>query len=175
MSLLKLKVPAHDLSGEDPRPPPGSPSAECSETVALEERRADSLQPTPEQIRYAGVLEKVARLGLLCLLVTFLLYAFGIVEPRIPIDRVCECWKLDAHQYRSAAGIERGWHWVSLLGYGDFLNFLGIILLAGATVLCYIAVIPLLLKRNDMLYTVLALLQILVLLFAASGVIAVGH
>jgi len=43
------------------------------------------------------------------------------------------------------------------------------------TVLCYLAVLPLLVKRRDTIYAVLALLEVIVLLVAASGIIAVGH
>ena len=59
-----------------------SPSPNWSETSAVEEQRQNSLEPTPEEIRYAGVLEKGMRLGLLALLVTFPLYVFGMVKPR---------------------------------------------------------------------------------------------
>jgi hypothetical protein len=145
------------------------------ETSAPVERPEDSLEASPEQIRYAGILEKGMHAGLLCLVVTFPLYIFRIVEPHTPIDKVCACWTLDAQNYRSATEIETGWSWVSLLGYGDFLNFVGVAILAGATVFCYLAIIPLLLRRNDRVYVVLALVQVLVLVVAASGVIAVGH
>jgi hypothetical protein len=43
------------------------------------------------------------------------------------------------------------------------------------TVICYAAIIPLLLKRKDFVYATLAVLEVLVLVAAASGIIAVGH
>jgi hypothetical protein len=62
-----------------------------------------------------------------------------------------------------------------MLGCGDFINFIGIAILAGVTVLSYLAIIPLLLKRRDFIYAVLASLEVLVLAVAASGIITVGH
>jgi hypothetical protein len=141
----------------------------------VEAKPDGSLEPTPEQIRYASLLEKGMRLGLACLLITFPLYVCGIIQPHIPLDKVHECWTLSAEEYHNEAGVEPGWGWTSMLGYGDFLNFIGITILAGVTALCYLGIIPLLLKRRDTIYAVLAVLQVLVLALAASGIFAVKH
>ena len=171
INLLAAKLTA---VGE-PRTADVPPAAILAETADAEQQRQALAEPSPEQIRFAGIIEQGARLGLLCLFITFPLYVFGIVEPQIPIDKVCEYWKLDVHEYRSAVALETGWGWVSMLGHGDFLNFVGIIILASTTVLSYLAVIPLLFKRREFVYLVLAVLQVLVLVFAASGVVSMGH
>ena len=62
-----------------------------------------------------------------------------------------------------------------MLGYGDFINFVGIVILAGITIVCYIAIIPTLLRDNDKVYAGLALVEAVVLGLAASGILAVGH
>ena len=62
-----------------------------------------------------------------------------------------------------------------MLGYGDFVNFIGIVILAGVTVPCYLAIIPMFVKKKDMIYALLALLEVIVLTAAASGIIVVGH
>ena len=54
----------------------------------MEEKPGESLEPTPEQVRYAGVLEKGMYVGLACLLVTFALYVFGIMDPYIPLEEL---------------------------------------------------------------------------------------
>ena len=141
----------------------------------MEEKPIASAEPTVEQIRYAGVLEKGMYLGLVCLLVTFTLYVSGILKPRIPMEELPRHWTKPVHEYLADAEIKAGWGWVSLLGYGDFVNFIGITLLGGVTVVCYIAIIPLLLKQKDMIYAFLALVEVLILLLAASGIISVGH
>jgi len=151
------------------------PSGLQSQAKAVETDPIASLEPTPEALRYADVLEIGMRLGLLCLFMTFPFYIFGMMEPRIPVDQTFHCWTLSAAEYNREVGIDPGVGWLAMITYSDFLNFIGITILASVTALCCLAVIPLMLKRHDMLYAVLALLQVLVLVLAASGVCAVGH
>ena len=141
----------------------------------MEARPDESLEPTPEQVRYAAVLEKGMYVGLACLLVTFALYVFGIMDPYIPLEELPSHWSKSVDEYLTEAEIDTGWGWVKMLGYGDFVNFIGIIILAGASVLCYLAIVPLLLKRRDFIYAVLALLEVIVLVVAASGIVVLGH
>ena len=68
-----------------------------------------------------------------------------------------------------------GWAWVGMLDKGDFLNFVGIAILAGVTILCYLAIVPTLLRKKDNAYLAMALVEVLVLALAASGILAVGH
>jgi len=62
-----------------------------------------------------------------------------------------------------------------MLKYGDFINFIGIAMLAGVTILCYAAIVPTLLKNNDKVYAILAVIEVIILSAAASGILAVGH
>jgi hypothetical protein len=133
------------------------------------------LEPAAERIRYAAALEKGMYVGLVCLLVTFALYVFGVLEPRIPFEELPRQWTKPVHQYLADVDIEPGWSWVSMLRYGDFVNFVGITILASVTLLCYLSIIPLLLKKRDFVFAVLATVEIVVLAAAASGLVAVGH
>jgi len=145
----------------------------------MDEQSTLSVEPTPEQVRYAGILEKGMYAGLVCLFLTFALYVSGIMKPYIPLDDLPRYWSMrvghEEGEYLHEAEIPQGWGWVRMLGYGDFLNFVGIAVLAGVSVLCYMAIIPLLLKQKDFIYAALALLEVLVLAVAASGIIEVGH
>lgn len=67
-----------------------------------------------------------------------------------------------------------GWAWVSLLGYADFLNFLPVAILAGITILCYGVIIPGLFVRGDMAMGIMAIVEIGILVLAASGILRVG-
>jgi hypothetical protein len=113
--------------------------------------------------------------GLGCLLVTFVVYVSGVMENYIPLNDLSQHWQKDVHQYLHDANIEPGWAWVTMVGYGDFLNFAGIAMLAGVTILCYAAMVPMLLRKRDFIYAVLALLEVIVLVSAASGFITAGH
>lgn len=141
----------------------------------MDEQPDATLEPTPEQVLYAGVLAKGMYVGLACLFVTFALYVFGFMGPCIPLDELPREWTKNVDEYLAGAGIEAGWSWVGMLRYGDFVNFLGIAILAGVTVLSYLVIIPLLIKSRDLIYAVLAAIEVLVLVAAASGIIAGGH
>ena len=135
---------------------------------------SNKLQATEEQLAYAKLLDLGMKLGLLTLVVTFFVYIFGILTPHIPVNELPNYWKLPVKEYLKAANIHTGWTWVSMVGQGDFLNFIPIVFLAGVTILCYIRIIPILFRKKDTIYAVLAIVEVLVLVLAASGVLKSG-
>jgi len=141
----------------------------------MQEKTNDLLKATPEQILYAGILEKGMYLGLLILFITYALYVFGIMDPYIPLDKISDYWSMNVHDYLEHAEIKNGWAWLGMLKYGDFINFIGVALLAGVTIICYAAIVPTLLKSKDTVYAILAVLEVVILSAAASGILAVGH
>lgn len=141
----------------------------------MDEKQPATLEATPEQLLYAKILERGMYLGLLVLFVTFGLYAFGIVDPYIPLDKISNYWSMNVNDYLEHAEIKAGWAWLGMLKYGDFINFIGVAILAGVTIICYAAIVPTLLKNNDKVYAILAVLEVIILSAAASGILAVGH
>jgi len=139
------------------------------------ERSQPSIEAGPEQILYAKILQKGMYLGMAILFITFGIYTFGIMKPYIPLDKISTYWSMNVNEYLHEANINGGWSWLSMLKYGDFINFIGIAILAGVTIICYAAIIPILLKNKDRVYAVAALLEVLILSLAASGILAVGH
>jgi hypothetical protein len=129
---------------------------------------------TEEQLAYAKLLDSGMKLGLLILVVTFIVYVTGILAPHVPVNDLPKYWKMPVHKYLVATGIHPGWAWLGMLGKGDFLNFVGIAFLAGVTIICYVRIIPILLKKKDTIYAVLAVVEVLVLTLAASGVLKAG-
>lgn len=141
----------------------------------MQEKTNDRLKATPEQLLYAGILEKGMYLGLLILFITYALYVFGIMDPYIPLDKISDYWSMNVHDYLEHAEIKNGWAWLGMLKYGDFINFIGIALLAGVTIICYAAIVPTLIKSKDTVYAIIAILEVIILSAAASGILAVGH
>lgn len=133
-----------------------------------------SLQAGPEQVTYAKILEKGMFLGLVLVLVTFLIYVIGIMKPYIPVDQVPKYWHLNVESYLEATKTHAGWSWLGMLGYGDFLNFAGIAILAGVTILCYLAIVPILWRNDDKVYALLAIVEVIILSVAASGILGAG-
>ena len=135
---------------------------------------SNKLQATEEQLAYAKLLDLGMKLGLLTLIVTFFIYILGIFSPHIPVNELPNYWKLPVKEYLKAANIHTGWSWVSMVGKGEFLNFIPIVFLAGVTILCYIRIIPILFRKKDTIYAFLAIIEVLVLVLAASGVLKSG-
>ena len=131
-------------------------------------------QATEEQIAYAGLLNIGMKVGMAMLLVTFSLYMFGVLEPHIPVNDLPTYWVMPVGEYLQAADVHTGWSWLNMLDKGDFVNFLGIAFLSGVTIVCYMRIIPILIKKGDKAYVVLAIVEVLVLVLAASGVLKSG-
>lgn len=127
-----------------------------------------------EQIKYADILFYGCWGGLALMLVTYLLYVSGIMAPYIPLEVITKSWSVSAHEYLTQNNVPTGWGWTNLLNKGDFLNFLGIALLAGLTIIGYIPLIFAYLKKKDMPYAIIALLEVIVLCIAASGIVGGG-
>ncbi|MEZ0574719.1 hypothetical protein [Halodesulfovibrio aestuarii] len=128
----------------------------------------------PEQMRYAMILERGAYLGILIMLITYAIYAFGILTPHVPIETVINNWHLGVHDYLKATNSPTGWDWLSLVGTGDFINFIGLVLLAVMTIICYATLILPYFRCGDFIYLSIVIAEIAVLTLAASGILGSG-
>ncbi len=135
---------------------------------------SDKARVSEEQITYANVLNIGMWLGFAILCVTFLLYVFGVLPSFVPIEDLSKHWGKKVHQFNHDLHAPTGWGWLSLVSKGDYLNFVGIAMLAGLTIVCYLAILPSLLRKKDMPYVVIAIVEILVLTLAASGILRGG-
>ena len=146
-------------------------SAATNESEAVE---VATIGASEEQKRYAAVLGFLMKIGFGLIVVTFILYLIGVPKPHVPLNEISKYWGLKGDKYLEAVGVEKGWSWVTRLGEGDFLNFAPIALLASITAICYLTIIPIFIKKRDMIYAVLAALEVIVLVLAASGIIPSG-
>jgi hypothetical protein len=143
----------------------------------------DEARASEEQMLYARLLAAGMYLGLGILLATFLLYLTGIIAPAVPIQELPNYWTLSAHEYLEAINhdflhrdtIVVGWGWLAVLDRGDYLNFIGIALLALVTIVCYLGILPTLFRKRDWIYGTIAILEVVILALAASGVVSAGH
>ncbi len=131
-------------------------------------------QATEEQILYANILNKGMMIGLIGLVVTFIIYGAGILEPVIPLEEVQNYWVMPVADYLAQSGIHAGWAWLGNLGKGDMLNFLPIAFLSLLTIICYLAILPGLIRKKDTAYVVLVIVEVVVLTVAASGILGSG-
>lgn len=124
---------------------------------------------------YARLLEWGTRAGLIALLLGFAAYMSGIAEPHVSVQRLTEVWQHPVGRYLELTGSPTGWGWVALVHRGDVAGLVGIAVLAGCSLLCLAALIPLYLRRGDKAFAFLCVAEIAVVLLAASGWLAGGH
>ena len=143
----------------------------------------DGIRITDAQRIYARILAAGMYTGLGLLLLTFALYVTGLLEPAVPVDHLAGYWELSVgeylesinHAYLHREGHLTGWWWLTALGRGDYINFLGIAVLSGVTIICFLGIIPTLVRNGDWIYAVIAVIEVVVLVAAASGILTVGH
>ncbi len=123
---------------------------------------------------YAGVLNIGMWLGLAVLIITFFIYLSGVLPSFVAIDDLPKYWTMRVHDYNVALNAPTGWQWVTQVGKGDYLNFVGIVMLSGLTIVCYMVILPILFRKKDTAYAIIAIAEILVLSLAASGLLKVG-
>jgi hypothetical protein len=134
----------------------------------------DKTKATGEQIVYANILNIGMIIGLVIIVVTFIVYMSGILSSFIPPQEIPKYWTMASKDFIHSLGAPTGWDWLALVGKGDYLNFIGIAFLAGLTILCYLVILPILMKKKDTSYVVIAIIEVAVLTLAASGILKSG-
>jgi len=124
---------------------------------------------------YARWLDWGTRLSLAVLVTAFLAYVFGLTPAALPLAEMPRFWRLPLERYLALSGSPTGWGWLAMLDKGEYQNLVGVALLGLVTVVCYLRVLPRLLARRERLQAAIVAAQVLVLLLAASGLLAGGH
>jgi hypothetical protein len=142
--------------------------------LATRMKKLGSTNPyaTPEQLRYARVLEVGVGVGFVTLVLSFAAYVIGLIEPYIPVDQLPAYWGLPAREFVKATNTPTGWGWVPLVRYGDMLNLVGIAILAGVSAVSSLAILPIFARRGERAVLFITVLQIVVLIVSASNVFA---
>ena len=125
----------------------------------------------PEHETCARWLEAGGRIGMALLVVTFIVYLLGLLPPLVAPQDLVQLWKLPAERYVATTGAPTGWSWIHLLGKGDCLNLLGVAFFASVTAIACAAMVPKLAREGRRLQALCALLQAVVLVIAASGIV----
>ena len=107
--------------------------------------------------------------------VAFVLYAGGVLPSFVPLEALPALWQLPVGEYLARTGAPVGWGWLRLLPDADYLSLGCVALIATVTLVCYLAVLSMLMKLGERIQAVLVAAQIIVLLIAASGAFAGGH
>ena len=140
----------------------------------MSEQEYRSLKPMPEQLAYANLLFIGAWAGIVLMIITYVIYIGGILSPHVDLALITQNWDKGVDEYLEITKSPHGWGWINLINRGDFLNFVGIALLAVLTLICYLLLIAGYTKRKDRVYLVIAVLEVVVLTLAASGILGSG-
>lgn len=128
-----------------------------------------------EQLRYARLLDWGTRIGLVVLILSFAAYVTGLLPGHVPVGELPAVWGLPVAQYLAQTHTPTGWGWLGLLGHGDVLGLAGIAWLAGVSVACLLALVPVYARRGDRVFVAICMAEVLVVALAASGILTGGH
>jgi hypothetical protein len=134
----------------------------------------EDFQPSQEQIIYANVLLVGAWAGIIILVVTYAIYVTGILPAHVEMSLIPELWGKGVGEYLEMTRSPHGWGWVALLSRGDFLNYIGFAFLALMTIICYLVLVRGYSRQKDWIFAAIAVLEIVVLSIAASGILGAG-
>ena len=122
------------------------------------------------QVSFARCIDSGTKIGFVLLVGGFAAYVGGLLPPHVPLAALAGSWHLPLAQFSAATGAPTGWQWLLFAGRGDYFNYLGIVVLASIIIAAYLRVLSLL-ARHNRAFALIAALEILVLLAAASGLL----
>jgi len=126
---------------------------------------------SPEQLRYARLLDWAVKLGLAALIAGFAAYVSGLVPLLVPLEALPRLWTLPVADYVRESGVATGWGWLTQSDRADVMITGGIAILAGISIPCLAALVPFYARARDWPYLAVTLTLVGVLVFAASGVL----
>jgi hypothetical protein len=127
------------------------------------------------QLDYAAVLGITSTIGMVLIAAGYIAYLSGLLPSAVPAEEVARNWHLKASEFHRAVHFPAGWDWTGYIGLGDVLSYASINYLALVTVICLVWIVPSFLREKDRIYTVLTILQVIVLVAAAAGIAGGGH
>jgi len=134
----------------------------------------EDLQPSPEQIIYANLLVIGVWAGIFILVTTYVIYLTGILPAHVDMSLIPKLWGKGVNEYLEITHSPHGWGWAALLSKGDFLNYIGFAFLALMTIFCYLVLVRGYSRQKDWMFAAIAVLEIVVLSVAASGILGAG-
>jgi hypothetical protein len=138
------------------------------------ERENQARRPSKEQIIYANILVIGVWSGIAIMVTTYFIYMAGILPPHVDIALIPSLWGKGVDEFLALTNAPHGWGWLFLLSKGDFLNYIGFVLLALMTIVCYLTLLKGYVRKKDWIYASIAVLEIAVLAVAASGLLGSG-
>ncbi len=128
----------------------------------------------PQQAAYASLLQVLVNTSLVMIIISFIIYLAGILDPLIAISDLPQYWSLPLHEFIAETNSPTGWNWTSYLSKGDYLNFLGIAFMGATSGICYLVMVFSFFKEKNNIALTVAIIELFLILLAASNILAVG-
>jgi uncharacterized membrane protein len=144
----------------------------------MTERTTDGVYADRVQLAYAGTLEIVAHTIIVVMALGFVLYIFNLLPLTVPVETVAANWHLNATKLQMKIHHHCGWSCFTDLHtfmHGDAVSYASVIFLSMATLICLVTASIAFFREKNRLYLTITILQVLVLLVAASGKLTSGH
>jgi uncharacterized membrane protein len=140
----------------------------------MTEKQDNSPRIEKVQLVYARVLEMVSHVAMFLLAAGYLVYILQLLPPSVPIESISGNWHLSAFDMQQKLHAPSGWLIFSnteALFKGDVVSYFSIFYLCMATIICLVFAAIIFFRGKNYLYAAITALQVLVLFFAASGLI----
>ncbi|MDX2446080.1 MAG: hypothetical protein QNK29_02640 [Desulfobacterales bacterium] len=136
--------------------------------------KEQSVKASQEQIIYANLLIIGVWVGIAVLVTTYAIYLTGLLPSHVDMSLIPKIWGKSVTEYLEITHSPHGWGWVALLAKGDFINYIGLALLALMTIFCFMVLLKGYIREKNWIFSVIAFLEITVLSIAASGILGSG-
>ena len=156
------------MSSQTPIPSNNLPSAMSDQTNI-------DVEVSPEQNRYASILLVCSWAGIIVMVITFLIYMAGFLNPIVQPSDMPLYWGMSVHEYSQVTNAPVGWGWLGLITHADYLNLVGLAFLGIVSVLGYLSLFVTYLRKKDFPYATMVGLEIIIIVLAASGVFHIAE
>ncbi len=130
------------------------------------------------QLVYAKTLDYVAHSIIVVMAIGYFLYLTQLLPLSVPIETIAGNWHLSAAKLQAKLNLSCGWDCFTApagIIHGDILSYISVIFLSLSTLICLASAVAAFISEKKYLYSTIAILQVLVLLVAASGIMSGGH
>ncbi|NTU59187.1 MAG: DUF1634 domain-containing protein [Chlorobiaceae bacterium] len=130
------------------------------------------------QLAYAKTLDYVAHSVIIVMAAGYFLYLTGLLPLSVPIETIAGNWHLSASRLQAKLHLASGWSCFTRpegIFHGDIVSYISVIFLSLATLICLVSAFLVFIGEKKRLYSAITLLQVIVLLVAASGILSAGR
>ena len=144
-------------------------SRENRGVLILKHKQSSSI--SDEHRVYATVLAYASMIGFALLFITAVIYFFGILPPSVPLEEIHKSWSLSLQEYQERQRPLAPWEWVMLISKADYLAYVPVAFLGMTTVIGYIWIFPIFLKKKKYIYLGIVCAELIVLILSITGLV----